>query len=225
LPRLLFNGVVALDIMALLITGSFASILGLVTGLCILGLLLRKDAQIFRMLALIGVSMVGAALIFAPLLAWRLQDQFGGNQGIIAQSLVYRFYLWQTYFLPAIAHQPLLGVGLVIPSSIPWSTTDSGYLALLFSGGLVYLLCYIYFTWCCIRGTRQLLKRARLGTLAPAGSDRVLAALAASGLTIVLILLGMNVTEAYFTYTAAASVLWMVLAAAMSVPTPPVTEM
>lgn len=226
LPRLLFNGVIALDIMALLITGSFASIFGLVTGLCILGLLLRKGAQIFRMLALIGVSMVGAALIFAPLLAWRLQDQFGGgNQGIIAQSLVYRFYLWQTYFLPAILHQPLLGVGLVIPASIPWTTTDSGYLDLLFSGGLVYLLCYIYFTWCCVRGTRQLLKRSRLGTLASAGSDRVMAVLAASGLTIVLILLGMNVTEAYFTYTAAASVLWMALAAAMSVPTPPVTEM
>ncbi|HEY7125721.1 MAG TPA: O-antigen ligase family protein [Ktedonobacterales bacterium] len=217
-PGFLFKGVVALDIVALLLTGSLASILGLIAGFCILGVYFGKNSQILRLLALVGLSVLGAALIFAPLLILRLQDQFGGgNQGIIAQSLVYRLHLWQTYFLPAIAHQPLLGVGLVIPASIPWTTTDSGYLDLLFTGGVLYLLCYIYFTWCCLRGTRQLLKRSLLSALAPAGADAVAAALAASGLTIVLILLGMNVSEAYFTYTLAASVFWMVLAAAVTV--------
>lgn len=218
LPRLLFNGAVALDIVAMLITGSFASILGLVAGLCILGILFGRSSRIFRQLTLIGVSMAGAALIFGPLLVLRLQDQFGGgNQGIIAQSLVYRFHLWQTYFLPAIARQPLFGVGLVIPPSIPWTTTDSGYLALLFSGGVIYLLCYGYFTWCCLRGTHQLLKDARLGTAAPTGVTAVTTALAGSGLTIVLILLGMNVSEAYFTYTVPASIFWMILGAAVAV--------
>ncbi len=223
LPRLLFNGIVALDMVALLITGSFASILGLVAGLCILRFLFGKGTRIFRPLALIGMSVAGAALLFSPLLASRLQDQFGGgNEGIIAQSLVYRFYLWQTYFLPAIARQPLLGVGLIIPSTIPWPTTDSGYLALLFSGGLIYLLCYAYFTWCCWRGTHQLLRKAKAPALAPAGSGAVAPALAASGLTIVLILLGMNISEAYFTYTVPASVLWMTLAATTVVSdTPP----
>lgn len=220
LPRLLFNGIVALDLVALLITGSFASIFGLVAGLGILGLLFRKGTQMLRQLALIGGSMLAAALVFAPLFATRLHDQFGGgNQGIIAQSLVYRFYLWQAYFLPAIARQPLLGVGLVIPASIPWPTTDSGYLYLLFSGGVIYLLCYACFTWCCVRGTRHILKSARPGTATPTGPDTVAAALAAGGLALVLILLGMNVSEAYFTYTAAASVLWMALAGAMAAAT------
>ncbi len=220
LPEPLFKGVVALDMVALLITGSFASILGLIAGFCILGLLFGKGAQMLRLLVLLGVAMLGAAVLFAPLLAWRLQDQFGGgNQGIIAQSLVYRLYLWQTYFGPAIASHPLLGVGLVIPASIPWSTTDSGYLDLLFSGGVVYLLCYLFFTWCCLRGTRHLLKQAGRSPAARIRSDALTAALAASGLTIVLILLGMNVSEAYFTYTAAASVFWMVLAAAIAVST------
>lgn len=220
LPRLLFNGVVALDMVALLLTGSFASMFGLVAGLCLLGLLFRKGSQMLRLLVLLGVSMAGAALLFAPLFVLRLHDQFGGgNQGIIAQSLVYRLHLWQAYFLPAIARHPFLGVGLVIPSSIPWPTTDSGYLYLLFSGGVVYLLCYGYFTWCCVRGTRQILQRYRLGTLAPAGPGALAAALAASGLTIALILLGMNVSEAYFTYTAAASVFWMTLAAATAAAT------
>jgi hypothetical protein len=219
LPRSLFNGVVALDIVALLITGSFASILGLVAGLCMLGLLFRKNTQMVRLLALIGVSMLGAVLVFAPLVAMRLQNQFGGgNQGILAQSLVYRLYLWQTYFLPAIARQPLFGVGLVIPPSIPWPTTDSGYLDLLFSGGVVYLLCYGYFTWCCVRGSRQVFRRFEPETLGPTSPNAVVAALAASGLTITLILLGMNISEAYFTYTAAASVFWMALAAAVAVP-------
>jgi hypothetical protein len=221
LPKLLFNGVVALDMMALLITGSFASILGLVVGACILGLLFRRGSQMLRLLAVIGVSMLGAALIFAPLIVWRLQDQFGGgNQGIIAQSLVYRFYLWQTYFLPAIARQPFLGVGLVIPPSIPWPTTDSGYLDLLFSGGIVFLLCYFYFTWACAHGARLFLKRARLSASVSTGAGAMTAALAASGLAIVLILLGMNVSEAYFTYTAAASVFWMTLAATTAASTP-----
>ncbi len=217
LPRLLFNGVVALDMMALLITGSFTCTLGFVVGICILGLLFRKGSQMLRLLALIGVSLLGAALLFAPLIAWRLQDQFGGgNQGIIAQSLVYRFYLWQTYFLPAIARQPILGVGLVIPASIPWPTTDSGYLDLLFSGGVVYLLCYVYFTWSCVRGACHILKRPRVGASTLTRPGAVTAALAASGLAMVLILLGMNVSEAYFTYTAAASVFWMTLADAVS---------
>jgi|GEM_PF-2067939 hypothetical protein len=234
LPSLLFNGLIALDIVALLITGSIASILGLVAGVLILGVLFGEGARIRRILVLVVLAGVLAGVIFAPLLAVRLSHQFGGgNNGIIPQSLVYRFYLWQTYFLPAIARHPLLGVAPTIPASIPWPTEDSGYLYLLFRGGIIYLLCYLTFTWCCIWGERLLLyphfpsrilaisrqglsgkaaTEGRPGTRAAPQPWSVTSAMASASWSIVIILLGMNISEAYFTYTAAASLLWMALA-------------
>jgi len=233
LPSLLFNSLIALDVAALLLTGSIAGILGLVVGLVILGLVFGEGARVRRLLLVMIPAAALAAIAFAPLLAIRLNNQFGGgNHGVIPQSLVYRFYLWQTYFLPAIARHPLLGVSLTIPASIPWPTEDSGYLYLLFRGGVVYLLCYGCFTWCCFRGARVLVHSLRqwrsrhesmpaaaIGAAGTApmpelGTCAIAPAMGAAGLSMVAILLGMNVSEAYFTYTAAASILWMVLAIA-----------
>jgi hypothetical protein len=240
LPPLLFNGLIVLDVTTLLVTGSIASILGLVAGVLILSVLFGESAWIRRLLVLAAFSGVLAALAFAPLLAIRLSHQYGGgNHGIIPQSLVYRFYLWQTYFLPDIAQHPLFGVSLTIPSSIPWPTEDSGYLYLLFRGGAIYVLCYAAFTWCCIRGAylrlRSYRPRLRAAQAPPTRAKRRLplaasialpAATAAASFSMVLILLAMNISEAYFTYTAAASILWMTLAMTVhqAAPQPAIAE-
>ncbi len=215
LPTPMLFVAIAVDVVALLITGSITSLVALVGGIIVAAVAAGQLTQLRKVMVPAIAAIVVAGVAFSPLIIGRLEYQYNaGSSGIIPQSFLYRIFLWKTYFLPLIAQHPILGVGLTIPITIPWTTTDSGYLGLLFYGGVISLLGYLFFTWTVLYHTRRMAISHNSDYAESRTTSVFVRGLAVASMSIIVILLFMNVTDAYYTYGAAVSILWTTLALA-----------
>jgi hypothetical protein len=135
-------GVIALT--GILLTAELSAILLLCIGVVVLA---AQYGHGRRALRFAGAAVVVGALVAAPFLASRLDTEFSSSAGSsrhagVPQTLDFRWHVWTTQYVPAIAARPLSGYGADLPSSIEWPYPESQYVAYLMEGGLPLLVLF-----------------------------------------------------------------------------------
>ncbi len=190
------------DSIALILTGTFAAWIGLVVGVLVVFVLMRRIPKPIIYIA-IGVAL--AAIIFQPFLSARLNDELGAGaaQGLLPQSLAFRVMLWKDIFLPAIGQNLLFGYGPAPAVLALWPAEESQYFLTLLRGGLFYFFGYLLLIGVAGYACWRHIKR----------KDKDPGQVVAIALFAILVALSvMNVSGEYFTYVGGTQVLWMLLA-------------
>jgi len=135
-------GVVALT--GFLLTEELSAILLLCIGTIVLAVQYGLGRRVLRFA---GAAVVVGALVAAPFLATRLDQEFSSNAGSgrhagVPQTLAYRWNVWTTQYVPAIEARPLGGYGAELPASIQWRYPESQYIAYLMEGGFPLLVLF-----------------------------------------------------------------------------------
>ncbi len=203
--RLLLVGVLAACGLCLVASGSYAGILGLAIGLCILQLLSRHRARSLPLVLTVVIIAIPFAVALHPflqaLVQKRLADQFQSGSWM-PQTLAYRFYVWRTIFIPAIqAHFPW-AVYPTVPTYYAWQFEESQYILLLFRTGLIGFLSFLGWLVVTIGWLYQGYRRLD-------GFDK---AIASAALAIVLVLAIAGFTNEVFSFAGTIDYLWIMLA-------------
>lgn len=162
-----------------------------------------------------AVAAVAAGAVAAsPLVVARLLHEVSRSAGTgriwwVPQTLSFRWSIWTHQYLPAIWARPLLGYGVVTPSSIRWPYPESQYVSLLVEGGIPVLLLFAAVAAVAVRST---LSGSR--TADPLG--RALATGCAIALVSIVV---MGFTWPFLSNGGTPQVLWPLLALAAA-PTP-----
>lgn len=185
----------------LIISGSYAGIIGSVLGILIITFLLKGiNRKTIILLLGISVFILLVIILFKPFIQERFNAQFRyGN--LVPETLSFRFKVWREIFLPAM-DLSLWGSNLTIPATFSFQYTESQYLTLLFSFGLVGLIAFL--TWIGITLT-WLIRRFRQ-------HYGLLKVITAVSIAIILVLCVTGFTNAVFTYSGTADYLWIILA-------------
>lgn len=192
----------------LIVSGSYAGMIGLLSGILVITFFMRGiNRKTITLLAGLVIAFVVAVALFKPLILKRLDSQFGYG-GTIPATLVDRFRIWQDIYLPAIQQNLVWGVNPTIPMTYSWRHTESQYLTLLFSVGLVGLIAFM--AWVGITLSWLMHRfRQHAGLLKP---------VSVVAIAILLVLSGAGFTNAVFTYSGTADYLWILLALAAHQP-------
>jgi hypothetical protein len=189
---------------ALLITGSYASMIGAVIGILILTLLLRGiNRKTVVLLLGLTSAVILTLMVFQAFILKRFESQFGYG-GSVPATLLDRFRIWQEIYIPAVQQNPIWGVYLTIPETYAWQYTESQYLTLLFCFGLVGLTAFLLWVGITLI---WLIRRFRQ-------HDGLLKPVAAIAFSIILVLSIAGFTNAVFTYSGTAEYMWILLALA-----------
>ncbi|NJO83444.1 MAG: hypothetical protein HC828_11915 [Blastochloris sp.] len=193
--------VIAINGLALILTGNTSSTLGLIGAIALGTLYLRR---LPRGAVLLVIGAILSMIFFSNFVMLRLTEQFGGNAntGVTGNSFFTRVSLWQTQFLPVLEGNYLLGIGPELPDQIWWNTEESQYLFLLYKGGIFYLIGYL--AW--VGLTLWMCKRAM------DSSDELARMLGLAGALVMVALLYMGISNAYATYTPPMANVWILLA-------------
>jgi hypothetical protein len=198
-------GVIALT--GLLLTAELSAILLLCIGVIVLA---AQYGHGRRALRYAGAAAVVGALVAAPFLASRINQEFSSSAGSgrhagVPQTLDFRWYVWTTQYIPAIESRPLSGYGADLPSSIQWPYPESQYVAYLMEGGFPLLVLF---------GGLALvmLKRSREAARAEDPFDRAVGR--AVAVTVVAMLV-MNLIWPFLSNAGLPQVLWCLLAIAV----------
>ena len=183
---------------ALLASGSFAGIIGLGIGLLIVG---RFDQQNFQRLLLLGVLLALAAVALWPIIAERLAFQYREGNSIVPQTLLYRFELWGTTFIPAIREYGLWGLVPDFSEAFDWGYAESQYFYLLLRSGLISLLGHLIWTFIVVLWLYE-------RVIAYRGFARTISL---SALAILIVLTVAGLTNSVFSFSGAIDYLWILL--------------
>jgi len=148
-------GVVALT--GLLLTEELSAIILLSIGTVVLFIQYGRGRRALRFAA---VAVVIGALVAAPFLASRLNQEFSSSAGSgrhagVPQTLDYRWNVWTTQYIPAIEARPLSGYGVDLPASIQWPYPESQYISFLMEGGLPLLALFAGLAWVMFKRSRE----------------------------------------------------------------------
>jgi O-antigen ligase len=188
----------ALSLLALLASGSYASLLGLVLGIGIIKLIDPRGIRAALPLLMVGV--IGFVILF-PLISERFAFQFERSEsGWIPQTLEFRLKVWSDIYLPLIARSPIWGVQPTL-EGVSFEHAESQYLLLLFRSGWVSLIGFLIWigtllAWSgsIIRGERNAMRSGAIFVFA-----------------LVITLLVMSFTNPVFTYSGTVDYMWMML--------------
>jgi O-antigen ligase len=202
--RLIIMGIMAISVLCLIASGSYAGIIGVMIGLLFLQLINPRGKRSMPILigGIIGIAL--AIIVFypyvQPLIEKRLNYQYREG-GWVPQTLGYRFKVWREIFIPAIKQHFPWPVYPTVPSYFAWKFEESQYILLLFRTGLVGFISYL--TW--IGVTIAFLYRRFKES---AGFDKSIAS-AALALIIMLVIAGL--TNEVFSFAGAVDYLWIML--------------
>ncbi len=190
-------------IACLLLSGSFAGMAGLFLGITLIAALLglfinKRNILLFFLMAIVFVITFA---FFSEKLLGRFNEQFGYG-GLVPATLVDRLGIWKDVYLPIIQKNIFWGINPTISSNYAWQYTESQYLDLLFSFGLVGLISYIL--WNAITLNSLFRKFNQHGSF--------LRMISAIDIAIVIVLLIAGFSNAVFTYSGTADYLWIMLA-------------
>lgn len=191
-----------LNSITLVLTGTFATSIGLALGIIVVFLLIRRLPKMV-ILALVGIAL--AVFFFQSFISARLGQEFGAGaiQGFVPQSFAFRIRLWQEIFLPAVGQYLLFGDGPAPAVLNKWPTEETQYLYLLLRGGLLYLLSYFL-----LMGVAIVTCWRQIKSKSEDASHLVAIAL----LAILVCVNVMNISGAYFTYAGGTQIFWTLLA-------------
>ena len=190
-------------ISCLVLTGSFAGMVGLIFGIALatrlLGVYFSKRNIFLFFIVLIAIVISGT--IFREQVLYRWNQQFGYG-GAVPETLVYRLNLWESFYWPVIKNNLFWGTNPTIPSYYSWPYTESQFLDLLFSFGIIGFFSFLF--WNAIT-LRTLLQR-----FYQHGS--FLRTVSSIAITIVIVLFVDGFTNAVFSYSGVIDYLWIILA-------------
>ena len=191
----------ALALVCLIATNLYSGILGGVLGLV---LLQATDGRRLRLLIpLAVVGFIGFLLLY-PTVADRAAVQFASDS-VIPQTLRFRYHVWTTHFMPAIARDPVLGVHPTF-DGVPFPYPESQYVYLLYRSGLVSLIGHL--AW--LVGVVAWLRASRR-TWANVPALQWESSVALAAIILLLVFTVIGTINPVFTYTASMSYLWMLL--------------
>jgi len=198
-------GVVALT--GLLLTAELSAIILLCIGVVVLA---AQYGHGRRALRYAGAAVIVGALVAAPFLASRINQEFSSSAGSsrhagVPQTLDFRWYVWSTQYIPAIEARPLTGYGADLPASIEWPYPESQYVAYLMEGGFPLLVLFAGLGL-------SMLKRSREAARARDPFERALGR--ALAVTVVAMLV-MNLIWPFLSNAGLPQVLWCLLAIAV----------
>ncbi len=193
----------SLFVAGVLAAGEFSGVLGMLIGVVILAVVLRRMKPLFGFLPVFGI----AALALKPVIETRLSG-FQSASGLPA-SWSGRWFNLTNYFWPTLFSKGnfILGVRpaarVVVPSQITgYVWIESGYTWLLWGGGIPLLASFFWFLWVNI-GNGLRLVRQRADSVAVAGLAVVM------GLSVVGVLM---LLDPHLTYRGSADLLFSLIA-------------
>lgn len=205
--RVLIMGVMALCVLCLLMSGSYAGIIGSVIGLVFMQVVSQRKIKSIPALITCFMALVLIVLLcypfLRPLIERRLAYQFRYG-GLIPQTLSFRFQVWRDVFIPAIKEHFPWPVYPSVPVNYAWQFEESQYILLLFRTGLVGFLAYLL--WIGITCS-WLMRNYRTGK----GFTK---AITSAALTIVAVLVITGFTNEVFSFAGTIDFLWILLALA-----------
>jgi hypothetical protein len=197
LYRLNLRVATGLALLCLLATNLYSGLIGVLIGYA---LIKRLDPRGIR--AVIPLAVIGAIgfVLLLPELSHRFGQQFGSGSWI-PQTLGFRWWVWQEYFIPPIAASPIWGVHPTY-GHLAFPYPESQYIHYLFRSGLVSLMGHL--VW--LGALAVWLARAR-GRL----SEPFARSLALVPLALMLVFSLIGLINPVFTYTASMGSFWIVL--------------
>lgn len=196
--------VIGLDGVGLVLSASLAPIVGLLFGFVLLYWYFSRSSghSALPRLAIVLVPVVLMLwLFFQPIVGARIAHQFGGNpDSIVPTTLSSRLDHWSENTWPAV--QDNLILGLRPDTSGFWTSEESYYFSLLLRGGVIFFAGYFVLLFTVLR---HLNARNREFTY----TGKTVAAVTA---ILFLMIALMNVSNAYFEYSAVGETLWIMLA-------------
>jgi len=201
ISRLLLAITLLLDSIALILTGTFAAIIGLAIGAV---LVFKLSRTLPKLVIVVLIGAVVAVFLFQPFISDRLIEWLGGgtDQSLLP-TYAERIRLWREIFLPTIAQNLLFGAGPAPETSNLWVSEESQYFALLLRGGLLYLFSYLLLIGVAMVTCWHQIKEK---------SANVSRLVAIATLAILVAMSFMNVSAVYFTYVGGTQTIWMLLA-------------
>jgi O-antigen/teichoic acid export membrane protein len=196
------GAVMAINLVALLASQTYAPVLGLVAATT---LIVWFGRRVPRQLSLSAVVLLVGVVFFASQVGARLQEQnFDTANPTTPDSVQVRVGYWQEIFLPVLAEHIWLGTGTILPSEVPeqlTNYTDNEYLSQAFRAGVMglALLLGIYL----VIGVVGWRTRA-----APNPSLRAIGATAVAYAAVVAL---MGTTAEYLTFAGVGQQFWMVM--------------
>lgn len=194
-------GLQALFGIAVSVTATVA--LGLATGALLIAAMARQVGRLLRVALPLAV---GTVVVFWPLLMDRVMEQGlarpGESDGLVPQTISYRWQIWTDQYLPAAAESPFAGFGLTLPDRIQFPFPENVYLALLMRGGILLFAAYVIWMWL----------TATMARRAASSPDANPADLATARLlfALVVVLVPMQLLFPYVFATGLAHALWFV---------------
>lgn len=187
-----------LSITALLGSGSYASIVGLLIGVFIVKVFDPRGLD--KLVPMFFVAIV-AGFILSPLIAERFAYQFERSEsGWLPQTLEFRFEVWRDIYIPLILDDPIWGVAPTM-SNLNWEHPESQYIMTAFQSGFVGVIGF--FTW--------------LGTLLLwlvsiiQGKLNTMRSIAIAVFAMLVVLTIMGITNPVFTYSGVIDYMWILL--------------
>jgi len=177
---------------------ALTGLVGMGTMILSLFVLIRPS---WKLILIIMVVILIAAILFWPFIQNRIGEQFGESDSIWPKTGLGRVKLWKYVFWPLIKDNLVFGYGPTIPENATWKHYESQYVALMFTGGLVALLAHFYFV---LANAKWLYRSFRSYT-----DVRKLTALCA--LLMLIIMSVMGLANVIFIYSAVAESLWLFL--------------
>jgi hypothetical protein len=197
LGRLNLRVATALALLCLLATNLYSGLIGVVVGYA---LIKRLDPRgIGAVVPLVVIGAIGFVLLL-PELTLRFGQQFGSGSWI-PQTLGFRWYVWQEYFIPPIAASPIWGVHPTY-GHLAFPYPESQYIHYLFRSGLVSLAGHL--VWLGALTLSLVRMRRRL-------EERFARSLALVPLALMLVFSLIGLINPVFTYTASMASFWIVL--------------
>jgi hypothetical protein len=201
--RRLLIGLGILCLAGVVAAGEFSGVIGLIIGLVTMAVVLQR----VRPLAGFVPAALGAAVAFRPVIDRRLSG-FSSASGLPV-SWAGRLHNLQNYFWPQLFSHGNFILGVRPAARVATRTMatgfiwiESGYTWLLWSGGIPFLLSFLFFFWTSLR---------RCGALARSRAD----AFGVAGLAVVvaLVVIGiLMILDPHLTYRGSADLLFALLA-------------
>ena len=196
--------VMAVNLVGLLVTETYAPLVALPLGTVVVLLITRRVP--WRQALAAPPALAASLVVLWPELQTRLQQQ-GLSSGLqLPESIGTRLNYWEGFFLPALfKHGLWLGTGTIIPSEVPQplnTFVDNGYLDQAFRGGVLEVVAYVLL----LTGVMAVAWRHRL---LESPTRRVVAAVCGAAAASVILI---DLTSEYLTMSAVAQEFWILVA-------------
>ncbi len=197
---------IGLSATCLVVSGSFAGMIGAVLGIFFISILFRglNRTTIILIIGLLIVFLL-TIILFRTQIQIRLENQFRYG-GLMPATFIDRFRIWNEIYIPAIKQNLLWGVNLTVPDTYSWQFTESQYINLLFSFGLIGFIAFLIWDGIALS---WLIRRFRHSL-----NNGLTKPILAIAITLLITLSGAGFTNAVFTYSGTVEYLWILLALA-----------